>query len=156
MRDLNLNMRQIYRNQLYWHEQRQYLSGYLPFKIVAEEILLLIESGEYYQPIKKDIGNTGIIGETVENFLETADGRIVFDMIYDVMTINLLPQQETEFIRQSFLSLLGSDVDWIFTSTLTFHAGEISCSFLTVIRCRPYPWRVIRDILADNRIRSIS
>ena len=39
--------------QLYWHEQRQYLSGYLPFKIVAEEILLLIESGEYYQPIKR-------------------------------------------------------------------------------------------------------
>lgn len=63
------------------------------------------------------------------------------------MTINLLPQQETEFIRQSFLSLLGSDVDWIFTSTLTFHAGEISCSF-DGNKVQTYPWRVIRDILA--------
>lgn len=133
--------------QLYWHEQGEYLSGYLPFKIVAEEIQLLIESGEYYQPIKKDAEILESLAETVANFLETADGRIVFDMIYDVMTINLLPQQETEFIRQSFLSLLGSDVDWIFTSTLTFHDGGVTCSF-DGNEVQTYPWRVIRDILA--------
>lgn len=41
--------------QLYWHEQRQYLSGYLPFKIVAEEILLLIESRGILSANKKDV-----------------------------------------------------------------------------------------------------
>ena len=133
--------------QLYWHEQEQYLSGYLPFKIAAEEILLLIERGEYYQPIKKEAEIPEPLAETVENFLEVADGKVVFNMIYDVMTVNLLPQQETEFIRQSFLALLGSGGGWTFASTLVFHKEDISYS-VEDKEIQTYPWRVIRDILA--------
>ena len=87
------------------------------------------------------------MAETVENFLEVADGKVVFNMIYDVMTVNLLPQQETEFIRQSFLALLGSGGGWTFASTLVFHKEDISYS-VEDKEIQTYPWRVIRDILA--------
>ena len=54
--------------QLYWHENGQYLSGYLPFEVAAEEILHLIDRGKYYQPIKTDMEIPQPLVDTVENF----------------------------------------------------------------------------------------
>ena len=45
--------------------------------------------------------------DTVENFVEVADGKVIFDMIYDVMTVNLLPQQETELSGKVFWRCLA-------------------------------------------------
>ena len=135
--------------QVYWHEQEKDLIGYLSFKEAAEEIMCLIEGGEYYQPITKDTEIPKALIDTVENFLEVADGKVIFDMIYDVMTVNLLPQQETGFIKSCFLALLGPDVEWtFFTSTLIFHDHNITYSEgedqLT------FMWNIVRDILARD------
>ena len=135
--------------QLYWHENGQYLSGYLPFEVAAEEILHLIDRGKYYQPIKTDMEIPQPLVDTVENFVEVADGKVIFDMIYDVMTVNLLPQQETEFVRQSFLALLGSDAEWSFSATLVFHEQDVSCS-IDGKETLAYSWSIIRDILARS------
>lgn len=135
--------------QMYWHEQDAYLSGYLSFKKAAEVMSCLIETGEYYQPINKGTEIPTELIETVENFVEAADGKVVFDMIYDVMTVNLLPQQETEFIKLSFLALLGSEAEWTYTSTLAFHEQDITYS-LKEEESRTCSWSVIRDILARS------
>lgn len=115
--------------------------------MAAGEIIHLIDSGEYYQPIRTGTEIPQPLIETVENFVEVADGKVIFDMIYDVMTVNLLPQQETEFVRKSFLALLGPDVEWTFSSTLVFHEQEVSYS-MEGKETQTYAWSIIRDILA--------
>ncbi len=137
---------------VYWPISDEIMSGYLSFTDMEMEIIRLIDSGEYYQHTKEGTQLPTQLKETIFNFLQVRVGSYIYEMIYDVMTTGLLPQQETEFIKFCILSLFGSDLEWKFNgnvpSTISFHEQDFT--YHVNGEQQSLHWAIVRDMIADG------